>query len=257
MGLESGMFDLLFGCSQEEISEKVIMTPFLNAEKFVGSGVKKKIFSGRLYSGINMGSGKDCYTVVKCPMGSGLAGDAVMFLGETRARKIVYVGSCGGFHDSSLGDILLCEKAFSGGSFFDYYPPGKGIAEILSSEKFFSASDSLRSELSLRAEGLGEGPRLTEKGSVFTTASLFAETPENLKLVEKRGFYGIDMELAAVYHASIVSGIEAAGILFVSDLPLRKSFWNVFSSEEKKNIKAAARKAVKIATLFCGKNLQV
>ncbi len=248
MKTNSGILNVLFGCEKEDICETVIITPFLPVEKFVGTADRQKVFRGRLYSGIKAPG----YTVIKCPMGASLAGDSVLFLGTTKAERIIYAGSCGGLGSAQTGDIVICDKAFSGGGFSDYYLPGKGIEKILGTNDMFPASSELVEEIWRRSHGFKSPEKVFKKGDIFTIASLFAETPEDMRKIEAHGFYGIDMELSAVYHAADVAGMKAAGILFVSDLPLEKPFWETSSSGEKEKLKASAETVIKLSLLAAG-----
>ena len=243
------IFKVLFGCEQDDIGETVIITPFLPPSKFISGSHEKTVFKGRLYSGVNVDSGGGCYTIIKCPMAASLAGDCVLFLGRTKAKHIIYAGSCGGLRTARIGDIIVCEKAFSGGGFSDYYPPGKGIEKILESNDLFQASSGFVEDLWKMAMNFSPGAEMFKKGSIFTIASLAAETRDVLEKIGNREFDGIDMELAAVYHAAEVLGIKAAGILFVGDRPIERPFWEKPSPEGKEKLKTAIEMVIKLSSL--------
>jgi nucleoside phosphorylase len=243
----NGIFRVLFGLSGEEIHENVIMTPFLSPEKFVSGPYEKRSFKGRLYSGINASHKKKGYTVLRVPMGSSFAGDCVLFLGMTKAKRVIYTGSCGALGPADIGDIYLCEKAFSGAGFSEYYLPGGGIDKILASGEVFTASPALVEDIMAASRGRGGTRDTMRRGSIFTIHSLAAETAEVVRKIEARGFDGIDMELASVYHAAVISGIEAAGILFAGDLPGKRPFWEKLGDPEKKKLDKAVRRTIEIA----------
>lgn len=241
----NGVFSFIFGLGKEDVREKVILTSFIPADKFVLPGSEKKVFKGRIYSGVNT----ENYTVIKVPMGQALAGDSVLFLGNTKVKELVYAGSAGGLGRSRVGDILICKNAFAGGGFSDNYPPLRGMDNILEDGKIFNSSGALLEKIRLSAEKDPGMKDIFKEGSIFTVSSLFAETPENLEKIERRAFDGIDMELSAVYHAAVVAGIEAAGILFVSDLPRKKPFWEKPLPGEMEKIRMSSEKVIELAML--------
>jgi nucleoside phosphorylase len=243
------MFRLLFGIGREEVRKNVILISFLPVEKFGNTNAERKVFKGRLYSGINFLTENGGYTVIKTPLGGTLAGDCVLFLAKTGIKRIIYAGSCGGVGSSRIGDVFIGTKAFYGGGFSDYYHPGKGIDNILSSGSFFKASPPLVEEILSINAGTPENGDGLKQGSIFTIGSLAAETDDVLEKIGSLGFDGIDMELASVYHAAEILKAEAVGILFSSDLPLEKPFWKRSSSGEKEKLKTAVKRVIKLASL--------
>jgi len=246
---DDGMFRLLFGLGREDVRENVILISFLPVEKFGDANAKENVFKGRLYSGINFLTKNGGYTVIKTPIGGTLAADCVLFLSKTRVKRIIYAGSCGGTGPSGIGDIIIGSKAFCGGAFSDYYHPGKGIDNILTSGHLFEASPRLIEKILSINDGMPEGSSELKEGSIFTIGSLSAETDDVLKKIVARGFDGIDMELAPVYHAAGILKAEAAGILFTSDLPLEKPFWKRPGPGENEKLKTAVARVIKLASL--------
>ena len=246
---DNDMFRLLFGIGREEVLENVILISFLPIEKFGNANAEKNVFKGRLYSGRNFLTGNGGYTVIKTPSGGTLAGDCVLFLAKTGVKRIIYAGSCGGLGPSRIGDIIVCSKAFYGCGFSDYHHPGKGIDNILTSGSFFGASPSIIEKILTINAGMPENGAKLKQGSIFTIGSLAAETDDVLEKIGSRGFDGIDMELAPVYHAAGILKAETAGILFTSDLPLEKPFWKRSNFGEKEKLKTAVTRVIELASL--------
>ncbi len=242
-------FEFLFGCPKNMIHRSVILTPFGPANRFAGGKGKGIPFKGRLYSGVNVENGGNAYTVVKCPIGASPAGDCVLFLGAAGCEKLVYSASCGGLDPSSIGEVIICRSAFPGGGFSDYYQSGADITKILTGYVPLEASCGILEEAWLKAKTLEEGGDVFRKGDIFSIGSLAAETTENMFHIREEGFIGIDMELAAVYQSARVSDMAAVGILYVSDLPSKRPFWDELSIQEKQKLENAAQMTEQLARM--------
>jgi purine-nucleoside phosphorylase len=238
--MNNGLFKFLFGCSPEDIADRVILTPFMPLDKFAAQGKAGRGFKGRFYSGMNVTAGGMSYTVLKCGIGAHMAADCVFFLGQTSVQNIVYAGSCGGLKDTSIGDVILCEKAFDGTGCSRYHGKDTDIEQIINGSSFFEPSGPLLESLSV-VPGL-------KRGKIFTIASLAAESAENMEVLSSRGFRGVDMEIAAVYGASAKAGIGVSGLLFVSDLPHGSPFWKRPGPEDRKKYNEASRRVIRIVT---------
>jgi purine-nucleoside phosphorylase len=228
-------FEFCYGCSPSSFSESVIVTPFLPLKHFEKCGDVVSQFAGKLYSGATISKNAKKVTVVRCGMGSQFMGDAVLLLKGTPVKEVIFTGSCGGLKDCRIGDLIICESAFNGEGFSGYYAKDFTIKEVFDSGTLIPAD-------SVYTEGLREfvASRLKDKGflkvgDIFTIGSIMAETRENLLSIEEKGFRGIDIELSAVYQAAQAAGLKAAGLLFVSDLPLKKPLGEELSVSEKKD----------------------
>ena len=244
-------FRYAFGCSPDAIAEKVIVTPCLSVNEFLPYCKKHEFFKGTLYSGITVSAPDVQFSVIRCSLGDRLLGDAVILMGCSRADKILFLGTCGGLKGYSIGDIILCEKAFNGEGFSSYHDKEDSIRSISGLEKLIPASNELLKELT-GFSGIKDIE--LKRGNIFTIGSLTAETPDNLFLLRDNGFAGVDMELSAIYTASHAIGRQAAGIVVVSDLPLERPLWEELSPEEKSVFKKSIEKIVEYSVDFMGKH---
>lgn len=222
--MNSDMFRTLFGCEPEKIQKNVILTPFIPLKKFTASGSIQGSFRGRFYHGINVSDLKGSYSVINCGIGSQVAGDCAVLLGTTPARNILFAGSCAGLGDLELGDIILCEEASDGTGYSLYAGEKTDMHDVVKKGISFRACRKILRYFSNK-------PGIC-KGKVFTIGSLLAETSENIEIINSNGFTAIDMEVAAVYNGAGISGIETAGLLFVSDVPYCKPFWRKLDRED-------------------------
>jgi purine-nucleoside phosphorylase len=245
-------FKFCYGCSPSDFSKTAIVTPFLPIDRFEGHGEIVKNFKGQLYSGSVILKNDERVTVIRCRMGDRLTGDAILLLKETAVQKIIFAGSCGGLRDSQIGDTILCESAFDGEGFSRYCAEDFTIDRVLNSGRFVSADsgyvEALRDFFSGR-----EKENLPKAGDIFTIGSLVSEKKETLLKIEEKGFIGIDLELSAVYSAAQAIGRKAVGLLFVSDLPLKKPLGEELTSQEKTHLKEGIEKVICYSAEFAAR----
>lgn len=234
------LFEFTFGCRAEVIEENVILTPFIPLRKFLTGDEKADTFKGKIYSGVNATKDGRKYSIINCGIGEGLAGDAVILLGQTKVKRILFTGSCGGVGKVSINDLLICEGALSGEGFSRYYREDFKLKDVLKDESLVLADEVLTTRLT---ESLNKEKK-AKRGKVFTTGSLVAETSEFLEEIEKEGFLGIDMELSAVYTAAKKVGIPVCSLLYVSDLPLEEPMWKENTQEEIEKKKKCLEKVI-------------
>jgi len=214
-------FNFCFGCSHKDITENVIITPFVSLENFSSICKIEKSFKGMLYSGKILSKNNKKLTVIKCGIGPGLMGDAVLLLGISYVKNIIFFGSCGGLKDCELSDIILGEKAFNGEGFGLYYKQDFNIKDVFLDNNYEKATCCYTEQLKKHVSKESK----VKVGNIFTIGSLIAETKENLIYIENKGFLAIDMELSAVYKATEIISRNITSIMFVSDLPLKNPIW--------------------------------
>ncbi|MFH1305214.1 MAG: hypothetical protein ABIH74_02285, partial [Candidatus Omnitrophota bacterium] len=188
---------------------------------------------GKLYSGAVIETKGAKFAVVRCGIGPGLTGDAVLLMGATPVRRVIFVGACGGFGASRVGDIIVCEGAFDGEGFSRYHGHDFCIEKILGNGGIIPADKGYTERLKKFISGRIPGRDKIRSGNIFTTGSLLAEEARNMRAVEEKGFIGVDMELSAVYQAARTTRLAAAGLVFVSDLPLSRPLWETPADLEK------------------------
>ena len=221
-------FNYCYGCSHQDLPDKVILTPFLPLKKFGESCDIVQTFKGKLYSGIVALKNNVKFAVIRCGMGSQIAGDAVLLLGSAPVEEVLFVGACGGLGSSKIGDLIICEKAFDGGSFSRSCDDTSSFIDIISRGELISADTDYTRDL--------EEYSHLRKGNIFTIASLCSELSSDIKKIEDESFFGIDMELASIYAASKKMNIRSTALLVVSDLPLTKPLWEVDDSNKEEMV---------------------
>ncbi len=206
------------------------MTPFFPL-KYFSDGPAAAYFKGKLYSGFNLGEGKKKVTVTYCGIGDKLLGDAVLLLGGAAVKKIMFIGTCGGFKTSDIGDIVVAKSAFNGEGFSRYLEQGFSMQKFIEGKNPTIPVDTMNDEV-MKYLSERVGKEKIKEGKIFTIGSLMAETYENLRDIEENGFIGIEMELSAVYAAANQIKAAATGLLLVSDKPLEKGLEEIPDPEE-------------------------
>lgn len=218
------MFEYCFDANPGDFSENIIVTAFLSLKQFGRHCEIVKTFKGKLFSGVVAKKNDKCFTIIRSGIGKSLIRDAVMLLGVTPAKRVVFLGAAGGLNNTIIGDIVLCvdnraDKAY-----------------LKSAETFLKKH--IKDE------------KVFKKGNIFTVNSLMDETEENLHKIKKKGFIGIDMELSAFYGAADEIKRKAVGIVFVSDLPLEKPMYERLTEEEHKRYKNIVEESIYLSIEF-------
>jgi len=243
-------FKFCYGAEPSVFTEKVITTPFIALDKFKKEVDVRDEFRGRLYSGFVAEYNGERITVIHCGIGDRLMGDAVLLLEGTCAKKLLFTGTCGGLSAGAIGDFIIGDEAVNGEGFTRYYDDAFSIRGMTNKGNTIRSGTALTAGL---AEFLGGREEISPKvisGPVFTIGSLMAETRENMLFLKETGFAGVDMELSSVYKAAELAGIEAAGLLAVSDLPLDKRLEEGMDPDEARAFKKSLDDLVCIAVQF-------
>jgi purine-nucleoside phosphorylase len=243
-------FEFCFGCSPALFSETVILTPFLPLDRFKKHGNVRASFKGKVYSGIIVcRDGRDI-TIVRCGLGDRLTGDAILLMKNTGAKKIIFTGTCGGLKDCRIGNLIVCENAFNGEGFSRYYAESAGLENVLNTGEMVNADIEYTGALKNFIQEKISDKYALKCGNMFTIGSLLAENKENLMNIEGKGFTGIDLELSAVFHAARTIGRKAVGLLFVSDLPLKRPLGEKLTAQEKKDYQDGLDQVVRLSMEF-------
>ena len=128
-----------------------------------------------------------------------VATDVLIALG---AKELVFFGSAGSIvPELSIGDVCVCTKAFPDDGTSRAYVPDAS---------FFAASERLTADLKRALD-------TTKEIAVFSTDAFFMETPDKVERFRRTGACGVEMEAAAVFAIAQRRGVEAAGVLVISD----------------------------------------
>ena len=148
-------------------------------------------------------------TIVNFGMGSAMAATAMDLLAAIEPKAVLFLGKCGGFKKTKVGDFILPIAAIRGeGTSNDYMPPEVPALPSFRLQSAVSAS-IVRHHLDYWT------------GTIYTTNRRVWEHDEELKnyLTRVRAL-GIDMETATIFIVGFANQIPKGALLLVSDNPM-------------------------------------
>lgn len=244
------LFKYSFGIHPKDLPSAAIITPFIPLKRFTAYCTKEASFSGRLFSGIIASKEEGKAAIITSGVGASITQDAIMLLGASPVKRLIFTGSCGGVNTSRIGDLIMCESAFNGEGFTRYHEGPYNIKEAFERGGSIDSDAEYTKEAKKFLTKNAQETKCIKSGNIFTIGALTAESKENLLLIEEKGFSGVDMELSIAYSAAKSAGIKAAGLLIVSDQPLKKPIWEEKSPEEKNRYKRNFEDMVKLSAEF-------
>ena len=148
-------------------------------------------------------------TIVNFGMGSAMAATVMDLLSAIEPKAVLFLGKCGGFKKTRVGDFILPIAAIRGeGTSNDYLP-----AEI-------PALPSFRLQRAVSAT-IVEHKLDYWTGTVYTTNRRVWEHDEAFKdYLTKTRVLGIDMETATIFVVGFFNHIPKGALLLVSDNPM-------------------------------------
>jgi purine-nucleoside phosphorylase len=164
-----------------------------------------KLFMSRLYAADQRQT--DTFTLVGPFIGAPYAAMILETLIAWGARKILFLGWCGGVSsDVKIGDIIIPDCAFIDEGTSISYKNNKSLCVL--------PSDGLTENIkkSFSNDGI-----CFKTGSVWTTDAVYRETSEKVKYYRNKDVLAVDMELSAVFTVANFYRVEVAGVLVVSD----------------------------------------
>src|SRR5438067_6549030 len=148
-------------------------------------------------------------TILNFGMGSAMAATVMDLLGAVAPEAVLFLGKCGGFKKTRVGDFILPIAAIRGeGTSNDYLPP-----EI-------PALPSFRLQKAVSAMIVRHGFDYWT-GTVHTTNRRVWEHDDKFKAyLRETRVIGIDMETATIFVVGFANHIPKGALLLVSDNPM-------------------------------------
>jgi AMP nucleosidase len=148
-------------------------------------------------------------TILNFGMGSAMAATVMDLLSAVAPKAVLFLGKCGGFKKTRVGDFILPIAAIRGeGTSSDYLPP-----EI-------PALPSFRLQKAVSAMIVKQGSDYWT-GTVYTTNRRVWEHDDKFKeYLRATRVTGIDMETATIFIVGFVNHIPKGALLLVSDNPM-------------------------------------
>ena len=223
-------FEILFGVERSAVKGVCLVMPFIRKEVLKRFGVEK-LSRGKLYAAA------DCrnFTLVRSGIGPAFTGDAVLHLGETGCRTLLFWGACGLLRQGlglEVGSLATPSKISSLESFTGLL---SGEAEPV---EVPGPDGDLQRELIDSTGGLKEV-------SCLTVGSLKLQDEKAESFLEK-GADVVDLECASFFAAAHHSGLPAAALLTITDIVGQKPFYLKPDPEDRAALSASSSRAVEI-----------
>jgi purine-nucleoside phosphorylase len=159
--------------------------------------------------------------------------DCVEFLAAGfDVRQLMSTGSIGGL-DTEIGDVVVSNScttmdAYSLACYDQEVHEERGIGKVVRVDAATYPPDipvELRSGL---AQDFGS---VIHSGRIFTVPAVSWETDATLESLQQRGFVGVDLESGPFLAACRRTGANGLCIHWVTDLPLRRSFYHRYEGD--------------------------
>jgi purine-nucleoside phosphorylase len=231
-----------FGCEPDTIENKVIVTPNWGPDVFADAADAITEIASGLRSVWQLSYAGRVLSLIRSGIGAPMAGEAVLALGCTPCKTLIFTGSLAGLHkDIRIGDLFVVERSICGDGFSRYLN-----SDILPNDSFLQpvipARDLTEHVKGQAAEICHSRSLPLHQGTVFSTDSVLTEFFRLNHFLEELKCTGLEMETAAVFRSANLLRIEAAALLVVSDTPLQnKSLFSGRTLEDRERVRANRR----------------
>ncbi len=227
-------FEILFGVERSAVKGVCVVMPFIRKEVLKRFGVEK-LSRGKLYAAA------DCrnFTLIQSGVGPAFTGDAVLHLGETGCRSLLFWGACGLLRPGlglGVGSLATPSEISSLESF----------TGILSGE--VEPAEVPGPEVELQRELIGSAGGPLKEVSCLTVGSLKLQDEKAESFLAK-GADVVDLECASFFAAAYRSDLPAAALLTITDIVGTKPFYLKPDPEDRAALSASSSRAVEI---ICG-----
>lgn len=225
-----------FKCAPNDISENVIIAPTWEVNIFKDHVNNIKHIAGPT------GHGYDIYELSICDKkvtyiitGVGACNliDAVLALGCTPCRKILFIGSVGALDENmQIGDIVIPEYSVCGVGANRYLTHKNVIENDSFGKKYYPNKEFSNKVKRVTAKIINNTDIKLHFGRTFSTDTIFAQFA-HLKEFINIGCNTIEMETATLFNAANIVGIKAAAVCNISDNTMvNKSLYSGRTNDE-------------------------
>lgn len=205
------------GVEGSRIRENVILTPGWPPERVAGLGEAELISANGPLYGITVwevDTGEKAVTYIRTGCGAPAVMDALLSLGETGCKRVLFLSSIGALDPAmAVGDLVLPEYSVSGDGASRYLTDS--FADTLGEKSYPDPALFARLKEETQAVCGQEGVSW-RLGRPFCTDSFLAQFP-HLPAIREMGCNCLDMENAVAFRAGALMGLPVAALQCVSD----------------------------------------
>lgn len=201
----------------EQINENVIIAPWWEPKSLPDLGKAKCLSTSNSVKIWNITAGKTKITYIKTGIGAPVLIDALLSLGVTKCKKIIFIGSVGALDpEIGIGDIVIPEYSICGDGASRYIAADDLKSGDCWGEKVYPNNDLFNTVKGITKAVCDENNvkwHIGKNFSIDTVAAQFAHIDEIIGM----GCNVIEMETAAAFRAAKMMNIPIAAIFSVSD----------------------------------------
>lgn len=201
----------------EQINENVIIAPWWEPKSLPDLGKAKCLSTSNSVKIWNITAGKTKITYIKTGIGAPVLIDALLALGVTKCKKIVFIGSVGALDpEIGIGDIVIPEYSVCGDGASRYIASDDLKNGDCWGEKVYPDSNFSNIVRCITKDICDENDvkwHIGKNFSIDTIAAQFAHIDEIIEM----GCNVIEMETAAAFRAAKMINVPMAAVFSVSD----------------------------------------
>lgn len=219
-----------FKCEPSEISENVIIAPTWEVDIFKDHVDSIKHIAGptgHRYDINELSIGDKKVTYITTGVGACNLMDAVLALGCTPCKNILFIGAVGALNENmKIGDIVIPEYSICGTRADRYLTSGNVSENDSYGKKYYPNKELSDKVMKVTDEAIKDTDIKTHIGKVFSSDTIFAEYA-HLDEFMNMDCDIVEMETATLFNAANVVGINASAVCNISDNTMaNKSLYN-------------------------------
>lgn len=207
------------GIVPEQVQENVVIAPWWEPASLPGLGCAEYI-SESDYSAIkiwNIISDSMQISYIKTGIGAPVLMDALLSLGVTHCKRILFVGSVGSLDTAiGIGDIVIPEYSVCGDGASRYIAENSLKSGDIFSEKTYPDAELLNAIKKVTENICLDNNVKWHNGKAYSIDTIFAQFA-HIDEIMNMNCDVIEMETAAAFRAAKIINIPIAAILSVSD----------------------------------------
>jgi purine-nucleoside phosphorylase len=211
-----------FNCEPDTIQENVIIAPVWKPELFIDCVENIISVVDKIYKLWNLSIQNKEITYIVTGIGAPNVMEAVLALGCTPCKNIIFIGSVGGLDkDLKIGDIIIPEYSICGDGACRYLSNKELSENDCFGEKYYPNKELYQNIISKTGKIAKENNinwHIGKNFSIDTVIAQFAHIDEIIKM----GCNCIEMETAALFKASKICNIKAGAVFSISDNTITK-----------------------------------
>lgn len=213
----------ILNCDKEKIKETVIIAPWWEPSYYDNVSYKQIVDGSTKVWDFKIDN-KVC-TYIKTGIGSSVCTEAILALGCTQCKKIIFVGSVGALHKNiNIGDIAIPKSSVCGDGVSRYLE--LDLKNDCFGERYYPDKALYEDEINITDKICNKNEVKWHVVDNFSVDTIFAQFA-HLDTIVSMNCNTIEMETAAAFKAADICNIPICAIFSVSDNSvLKKSLYS-------------------------------